>query len=161
MKTEAKDFKMTELGPIPKDWEVKRLGDCCTKIGSGATPTGGASVYLQSGVSLIRSQNVYNGYFKYEGLAHISDSAAADLEGVTVCEEDVLLNITGDSVARSARVPSNVLPARVNQHVAIIRTRREVLGSCFLQCYLTTPSMQAFMLKEASGQGGSRNALTK
>ena len=27
MKTTAKDFKMTELGPIPKDWEVKRLGD--------------------------------------------------------------------------------------------------------------------------------------
>ena len=27
MKTAAKDFKMTELGPIPKDWEVKRLGD--------------------------------------------------------------------------------------------------------------------------------------
>lgn len=161
MKTAAKDFKMTELGPIPKDWEVKRLGDCCAKIGSGATPTGGASVYLQTGVSLIRSQNVYNGYFKYEGLAHISDAAAADLEGVTVCEEDVLLNITGDSVARSTRVPSNVLPARVNQHVAIIRTRREVLDSCFLQCYLTTPSMQAFMLKEASGQGGSRNALTK
>lgn len=30
MKTAAKDFKMTELGPIPKDWEVKRLGDCCS-----------------------------------------------------------------------------------------------------------------------------------
>ena len=27
MKTAAKDFKMTELGPIPKDWEVKRLGE--------------------------------------------------------------------------------------------------------------------------------------
>lgn len=30
MKTAAKDFKMTELGPIPKDWDVKRLGDCCS-----------------------------------------------------------------------------------------------------------------------------------
>lgn len=27
MRTAAKDFKMTELGPIPKDWEVKRLGE--------------------------------------------------------------------------------------------------------------------------------------
>ncbi len=27
MKTATKDFKMTELGPIPKDWEVKRLGE--------------------------------------------------------------------------------------------------------------------------------------
>ena len=28
MKIAAKDFKMTELGPIPKDWEVKRFDDC-------------------------------------------------------------------------------------------------------------------------------------
>ena len=36
MKTAAKDFKMTELGPIPKDWEVKRLGEIGTfSKGSG------------------------------------------------------------------------------------------------------------------------------
>ena len=41
-------------------WEIVRLGDCCTKIGSGATPKGGATVYIEDGVALIRSQNVYN-----------------------------------------------------------------------------------------------------
>ena len=28
-------FKSTELGPIPVDWEVKRLGDVCEKIRNG------------------------------------------------------------------------------------------------------------------------------
>jgi type I restriction enzyme, S subunit len=41
-----------------------RLGDCCSKIGSGATPRGGAEVYLTEGISLIRSQNVYNSGLK-------------------------------------------------------------------------------------------------
>lgn len=154
-------FKPSEVGPIPVEWEVKRLGDCCKKIGSGATPTGGATVYLSHGVSLIRSQNVYNGYFKYEGLAHITDSAASALDGVTVQDDDVLLNITGDSVARCTKVPADVLPARVNQHVAIIRTCSEELGSDYLQCYLASPDMQTYMLNAASGQGGSRNAMTK
>lgn len=154
-------FKSSEVGPIPMDWEVKPLGDCCQKIGSGATPTGGASVYLPMGVSLIRSQNVYNDFFKYEGLAHISDKAASDLESVTVCKNDLLLNITGDSVARCTIVPDDVLPARVNQHVAIIRTDSGQIDSRYLQCYLIAPKMQSFMLNEASGQGGSRNALTK
>lgn len=159
MKT--KKFKPSEVGPVPVDWEVKRLGGCCKKIGSGATPTGGATVYLSHGVSLIRSQNVYNGYFKYEGLAHITDSAASALDGVTVQDDDVLLNITGDSVARCTKVPADVLPARVNQHVAIIRTCSEELGSDYLQCYLASPDMQTYMLNAASGQGGSRNAMTK
>ena len=154
-------FKPSEVGPVPVDWEVKRLGGCCKKIGSGATPTGGATVYLSHGVSLIRSQNVYNGYFKYEGLAHITDSAALALDGVTVQDDDVLLNITGDSVARCTKVPADVLPARVNQHVAIIRTCSEELGSDYLQCYLASPDMQTYMLNAASGQGGSRNAMTK
>ena len=154
-------FKPSEVGPVPVDWEVKRLGGCCKKIGSGATPTGGATVYLSHGVSLIRSQNVYNGYFKYEGLAHITDSAASALDGVTVQDDDVLLNITGDSVARCTKVPADVLPARVNQHVAIIRICSEELGSDYLQCYLASPDMQTYMLNAASGQGGSRNAMTK
>ena len=41
-------------------WETVRLGDYCIKIGSGATPKGGATVYIEDGVTLIRSQNVYN-----------------------------------------------------------------------------------------------------
>lgn len=158
---ESAEFKMTELGPIPVDWEVKRLGDFCSKIGSGSTPTGGSAVYLSRGTSFIRSQNVYNGYFKRQGLAFISELAASSLDGVTVVEDDVLLNITGDSVARCTMVPTDVLPARVSQHVAIIRVARDRINPSYLQCYLTSPSMQTFMLNLAHGQGGSRNALTK
>ena len=29
------EFKDTELGPIPKDWEVRRLGEVATRIGVG------------------------------------------------------------------------------------------------------------------------------
>ena len=135
------------------------LKDCCSKIGSGATPKGGKSVYTESGVSLIRSQNVYNLSFSYKGLAHINDEAAKKLKGVTVKESDVLLNITGDSVARTCVVPNNVLPARVNQHVAIIRPDHS-LDSRFLNYYLASPAMQGYLLNIAS-TGASRNAITK
>ena len=141
-------------------WEMVRLGDCCTKIGSGATPKGGATVYIKDGVSLIRSQNVYNLFFEYDGLTHITDDAAEKLNGVTIIPNDILLNITGDSVARVCMVPMDVLPARVNQHVAIIRTEKHVLPQ-YLLFYLASPYMQAYMLNLAVGKGASRNALTK
>ena len=141
-------------------WETVRLGGFCHKIGSGATPKGGSTVYIGDGTSLIRSQNVYNLSFEYNGLTHITKEAATKLNGVTVYEKDILLNITGDSVARVCMVPTDVLPARVNQHVAIIRTKENLLPE-YLLYYLANPYMQAYMLNLAVGKGASRNALTK
>ena len=142
-------------------WNYVSLGEVCSKIGSGATPKGGSTVYIESGISLIRSQNVYNLEFAYDGLAHITEEAAKKLNGVTVQEGDVLINITGDSVARTCIVPTDVLPARVNQHVAIVRPDKEKLNSRFLNYYLASPYMQSYMLGLAVGKGASRNAMTK
>lgn len=142
-------------------WEKIELGEICSKIGSGATPKGGKSVYIDSGVHQIRSQNVRNLQFDYDGLVCITDEAAKKLSGVTVEPDDVLLNITGDSVARVCQVPDEVLPARVNQHVAIVRPDKDKVRPRFLSYYLASPFMQSYMLKLANGKGASRNALTK
>jgi len=143
------------------DMEYVKLKDVCSKIGSGSTPKGGASVYIEEGTSFIRSQNVYNLSFSYKGLAHITEEAAYKLKGVTIKKNDVLINITGDSVARTCMVPDDVIPARVNQHVSIIRPNKEILNPFYLSYYLASPFMQATMLNYAIGKGASRNAMTK
>ena len=143
-----------------EDNGLVKLREVCSKIGSGATPRGGKEVYVDSGISLIRSQNIYNDHFDYSGLAFITDKHAAELENVSVEPQDVLLNITGDSVARVQQVPASVLPARVNQHVSIIRPDPKKLDPKYLFYYLVSPFMQEYMLSLASS-GGTRNALTK
>lgn len=143
------------------EWHKLRLGNVCPKIGSGATPRGGSNVYLDRGdVTLIRSQNIYNDGFHRDGLVYLTEKNATELANVEVEENDVFLNITGDSVARACQVVSDVLPARVNQHVAIIRPDPNVLTPRFLRYYLVSPSMQAEMLGLAA-VGATRNALTK
>ena len=143
------------------EWKKLKLKDCCIKIGSGSTPKGGSTVYIDSGTSLIRSQNAYNLSFDYNGLTHITEDAAKKLKGVTILKNDILLNITGDSVARTCIVPDDVLPARVNQHVAIVRVDGKIISSNYLSYYLASPKMQAHMLSLAVGKGASRNAMTK
>lgn len=142
-------------------WKKVRLGDICTKIGSGATPKGGAGVYAEKGTAFIRSQNVYNLSFDYDGLVYINDEMALKLNGVAIEENDILLNITGDSVARTCIVPRELIPARVNQHVVIVRPNSAILNPLFLNYYLASPFMQSFMLGLAVGKGTSRNAMTK
>jgi type I restriction enzyme S subunit len=136
------------------------LKDVTTKIGSGATPRGGQEAYHAEGISLIRSQNVLDFDFSYNGLAFIDDDQADKLKNVTVKENDILLNITGDSVARVCKVPKEILPARVNQHVAIIRVNPKKLHHNYLLYYLLNPPFKKYMLKIAS-DGATRNAITK
>ena len=90
----------------------------------------------------------------------IGERHADELKNVEIFQEDVLLNITGDSVARVCQVAPDVLPARVNQHVAIIRPDSVNLDAGYLRYCLVTPEMQTLLLSWA-GSGGTRNALTK
>ncbi|WP_322620570.1 restriction endonuclease subunit S [Streptomyces acidicola] len=142
----------------PPAWAVRPLKELTEKIGSGATPRGGREVYLPRGTSFIRSQNVLDNRTAMSGLVFIDDEAASSLAGVEVREGDVLLNITGDSIARCSVVDPELLPARVNQHVAIIRATGEI-NPLFLQKFLVQPEYKSFMLSLSSG--ATRNALTK
>mgnify|MGYP002554474265 CR=1 FL=1 len=143
------------------NWPKKLLRDITTKIGSGATPKGGRESYPNAGVSLIRSMNVYDGQFLYKDLAHLTDEQATQLNGVTVEAEDVLVNITGASVARSCVVPKDVLPARVNQHVAIVRCNRELLNPIFTNKMFINNEFKKELLSIGESGGATRQAITK
>lgn len=135
-----------------------KFKDICTKIGSGATPKGGKEAYCEEGISLIRSQNVLDFAFSADGLAFINDLQAEKLKNVIVEEGDVLLNITGDSVARACMVDKKYLPARVNQHVCIVRADLQKAVPSYLLYFLQLN--KEYLLQLAAG-GATRNALTK
>ncbi len=149
--------------PVPYGWNVRRIGTFAIKVGSGATPRGGKSVYLTSRVShaLIRSQHVFDRRFERTGLAFISKEHSEELKNAEVRSGDILLNITGDGVtfARACIVPDEILPACVNQHVSIIRVDHSACVPGYLLAFLTHPLTKRYI--ESFNTGGSRRAITK
>ena len=147
----------------PADWSLVSLKSIATKIGSGATPTGGQAAYqaVRKNFALVRSQNIYDRHFSSAGLAFISDDQAAPLRGVSLQPNDLLLNITGDGITfgRACLVPKVVLPACVNQHVAIIRLDTSLAHPGYVLAYLTHPKVKEYI--ESFNAGGSRRAITK
>ena len=135
-----------------------RLGDVCTKIGSGSTPRGGKDAYKADGIPLIRSQNVLDYSFSTDGLAYIDEVQAKALDNVKMQKNDVLINITGDSVARVCMVPVDYVSARVNQHVSIIRA--DVVKAYPHYLLYLLQHIKPHLLSIGSS-GGTRNALTK
>ena len=146
------------LGDIPAHWDVRRLGSLASKFGSGITPRGGATVYQETGILFLRSQNIHFDGLRIEDVAHISERLHNELTASHVKSGDVLLNITGASIGAFCSVPTNFTEANVNQHVCIIRPRKEHILSGFLSAYLSTPMIQGEIYTQQSG--ASREGLT-
>ena len=136
-------------------WDQRKLGDVTTKIGSGKTPKGGNSVYTQSGVPLLRSQNIYNDRVNFEDTVYITESTDNEMANSRVEKNDVLLNITGASIGRTA-VYEMSSHSNVNQHVCIIRPIYEI-DSYFIQLNLTSLNGQKQI--ELNQAGGGREGL--
>ena len=143
-----------------KGWSIDTCKNLTSKIGSGATPKGGRESYCTEGIAFVRSMNVYNNRFEYGDLAFINDEQANKLSNVTVEHKDVLLNITGASVARCCIVPDELIPARVNQHVAIVRCKEKILPE-FLCSMFTEDNYQKLLWRIATSGGATREAITK
>ena len=145
----------------PKSWQKVKCNQITIKIGSGSTPKGGNSSYKDEGISLIRSMNVHMGRFETKDLAFIDEEQADKLRNVVIEDDDVLLNITGASVARCCVVPVKILPARVNQHVSIVRCNKDMIKPIFLCNQFICESYQSVLWDIATSGGATREAITK
>ncbi|MFV8356849.1 restriction endonuclease subunit S [Flavobacterium sp. XS1P32] len=150
-----KDSGVKWIGEIPEHWEVKKIKHISSKIGSGITPSGGGTTYLDSGIPLLRSQNVLFGKIELEGVAYISDKVHESMSNSQVQKGDVLLNITGGSIGRCHFVDFDS-ELNVNQHVCIIRPKRDIT-TIFLNSILSSEIGQGQIW--FNQQGGGREGL--
>ena len=146
------------LGDVPAHWEVVTLGYLATKFGSGVTPRGGATVYQETGIPFLRSQNIHFDGLHLGGVARITPRLHQSLSNTHVKPGDVLLNITGASIGRVCSVPDHFSEGNVSQHVCIIRPKKNRLLSGFLASFLSTAFMQREIRFEQNG--ASREGLT-
>ncbi len=140
---------------IPVDWVWCRLGEICSKIGSGSTPNG--SDYANEGFPFFRSQNIYNEGLIYDDIKFISDDVHIQMNGTVVLPNDILLNITGGSMGRCAFVPSDFIEGNVSQHVCIIRLI--CVNNPFYHKIILSPFFQKYVFSSTTGAG--REGLPK
>ncbi|EDQ02236.1 restriction endonuclease subunit S [Shewanella benthica] len=126
---------------LPSGWEFERLGNLTSRLGSGSTPRGGQSAYVDKGIIFLRSQNVWNDGLKLDDTAYITDETHDKMVNTHVFPNDVLLNITGASLGRSIIFPEKLVTANVSQHVTIIRLL-EVSMCKFLHLGIMSPLVQ-------------------
>lgn len=123
-KAKMKDSGIEWIGEVPEGWEVDRMKFLVSKINSGVTPSGGAKVYTDEGIPLLRSQNVHFDGLRLDDVAYIPEEIHNAMPNSVVKKHDILINITGASIGRCTYVEEEFKKANVNQHVCIIRPKK-------------------------------------
>ena len=96
------------------------------------------------------------GYLILDDIAHIDDDIHKKHKATELSEDDVLLNITGASIGRTAIATKEIEGGNVNQHVCIIRANSKVSPK-FLCNYIQTKKIQNYI--RSLQTGGSREGL--
>lgn len=148
------EFKDTELGPIPKDWEVKRLGEVA-KLQNGYSFQ--SVDYDSNGAyNIVTISNVQAGIFDIR-VSNKIKSLPADIQQHQLLRlGDVLISMTGN-VGRVCIV--NSVNCLLNQRVGKFRIEKGVVDSEYLFCVLNSNTFLNAMVEK--GQGGAQPNIGK
>ncbi|WP_412734175.1 restriction endonuclease subunit S [Heyndrickxia coagulans] len=141
---------------IPKEWKWTTIGEITTFVGSGSTPKGGSDIYQTEGIPFIRSQNVLRNKMDIENIVYISEEIYSKMKRTQMCGEETLLNITGASIGRAAKLSINLIPCNINQHVCALRFVDNI-NKDLPQYWLNSPYIQKIIREWQIG--ATRQAL--
>ncbi|MFY9966618.1 MAG: restriction endonuclease subunit S [Nitrososphaeraceae archaeon] len=125
----------------PKEWLLSKLKDACKLITKGESPNWQGYEYLADGIAFIRSENVLFGKLDIQKVVKIPEEFHMKLKRSQLKPNDVLINLVGASIGRSATVPDFIENANINQAVALIRVQENV-NPKYLMYLLISPKMQ-------------------
>ncbi len=113
-------------------------------------------MYKTEGHPFVRSQNVGLGHLLLDDIAYIDEDTHQRQKNTELQLDDVLLNITGASIGRSAIVTKEIVRGNVNQHVCIIRTKDNLVSSFLCNFLLSNYGQKQI---DSFQVGGNRQGL--
>jgi len=141
--TARNDWKPSELGKIPPEWQVHEIVDFEPFITSGSR--GWARYYSESGSPFIRITNLSHDdiYLDLRDLRFVSVSSSdAEAQRTAIQAGDVLISITADIGAIGYVGPDMLFPAYINQHIACVRFPANTIDSRYVAYFLTSTVAQ-------------------
>lgn len=91
-------FKMTEVGPISEEWEVKRLGDV-VETSSGGTPSRARPDFFQGTIKWFTTTELLDNKL-YDSLEHISHEALKNSSAKIFPPKTLLMAMYGATIGR-------------------------------------------------------------
>ena len=126
-------FRQWFIEEADESWEEKTIGECCTSLTKGTTPTTLKKDFVEVGINFIKVNCIdEKGGFISEKFDHIDEDTNKLLSRSILKNGDILYSIAG-TIGRIAVVDPSILPGNVNQALAIIRVNKEIVHPSFIK----------------------------
>ena len=126
-----KEFKDTEIGRIPKEWEVVRLGDKNVSIlvKSGSTPLKGQKEYWNGNIPFVTQSDMTKvDRYLYETYEKITEIGLKSSNLILIPKNSILLSMYGTI----GKVVINKNPVAVSQNIAAIILNKKYVDHEYL-----------------------------
>ncbi|MGE5597929.1 MAG: restriction endonuclease subunit S, partial [Bacteroidota bacterium] len=144
------------LGDVPEHWEVWQIG-YFSRIGNGSTPSRGNSAYWVGGNFPWLNSSYANREFITSADQFVTDTALRECHLPIVPPSSVLVAITGQGKTRG-KAALLLIEATINQHLAYITPRPELVSADYLRLVLHGAYNQLRFISDSSGS--TKGALT-
>ncbi len=148
-------LKETEIGKIPKSWEVKKIGDFCNVFSGFAFKS---SDFTKSGIPVVKIGDLQGGKITFSERTSFVPQNFIDKKGVSrfrLNDGDLLIAMTGATTGKSAQVASDVGICLLNQRVGKFDIDEKVVSRDFVKYLIQTgnvqDNVQNQILKSAQG----------
>jgi type I restriction enzyme S subunit len=137
-------------------WPVKTLKELSTLITNGNTPKGGSENYVESGITFLRSQNVWRNRIELDDVAYIDEKTHTSMKKSSLHYKDILITKTGrintenSSLGRAALFLGEDNSANINGHVYLVRLTDEVIPE-YVVTILTGEAYRKYIRKVCVG----------
>lgn len=138
-------FKLTEVGVIPEDWDVKTIGQLTPFITSGSR--GWADFYVDYGDLFVRITNmsrnsIYLDTKTCENKFVTLPATSTEGKRTSLNNGDILISITADIGIIGYIDESITKPAYINQHISLVRFDDNSIDNKFVAYFLASENVQ-------------------
>jgi type I restriction enzyme S subunit len=140
--TEKVSLRETEIGLLPAEWETRRLIDVVDQnsdiVGGPFGSNLKVSDYKESGIPIIRLQNIERNRFIDKDIKFISKEKAEELKYHSFRAGDIVLAKLGDPIGKTCIVPKHLTEGIVVADVVRIRTNPKLASKDYIVYALNT-----------------------
>lgn len=136
MEKEKTGFKKTEVGLIPKDWELielLKLIDEHRHIRYGVVQPG---KYTPSGCLMLRSQDYSKGWNEIETMHRVSPNIELQYKGTKLKKNDLVITIVGAGIGQVVKIPNRLEGTVLSRSTARIAINPEKSNYNFVYHFL-------------------------
>ncbi|MFH5796316.1 restriction endonuclease subunit S [Clostridium perfringens] len=151
-------YKMTELGEIPNEWQIKNLEDISYLIdGDRSSRYPGEKDIVEHGILFLSTQNIINSKIVYKNCKFITEEKFDELSKGKLQKNDLIITLRG-SIGNVAKFNGDIYDTGfINAQIMIIRSND--INPTYLSKYLISVKSQKQITSISSGS--AQPQLTK